>query len=64
MVSFVETLFGIAIGATLVAILAFVQSKSGGERALKYQRRMKSAFSLAGVFLVLAIIGEVYIRMR
>ena len=64
MVNFVEMLFGVAIGAALVGALAFVQSKSGGERAEKYRLRMKSAFTLAAGFLIAGIIGEIYLRMR
>ena len=64
MVNFVETLFGVAIGATLIAVLAFIQSKSGPERAPKYRARMKSALTVAGAFLLLAIIGEIYLQTR
>jgi hypothetical protein len=64
MVNFVEMLFGVAIGATLIAVLAFIQSKSGPERAVKYTMRMKSALTVAGAFLLLAIIGEIYLRNR
>ena len=64
MVNFVEILFGIAIGSTFVGILSFVQSKSGGERAVRYRERMRQAFTIAIAVGVLAVIGEILLQMN
>jgi hypothetical protein len=63
MVNLVEILFGIAIGSALVGVLAFIQSRAGGDRKANYTQRMKTAFMTGGIALALAAAGEIYIRM-
>lgn len=58
MESFVQILFGIAIGSGAVCVLAFVQSKSGGERALRYRERMRNACIVSLVAVAVAVMGE------
>lgn len=63
MVTVVEILFGIAIGSGIVCLLAFVQSKSGGERAIKYKQRLRASCVVGLVALGLAVLGELALRM-
>lgn len=63
MVNVVESLFGIAILAGLISGLAFIQSKSGPERAPKYRARMRRFCIIGCVALGLAIAGEVLLHM-
>lgn len=62
MVNLVEILFGIAIGSGVVCLLAFIQSKSGGERAIKYRDRMKAACFISVISLGLAVAGELMLH--
>lgn len=64
MENFVEILFGIAIGSGIVCILAFIQSKSGAERAPKYRSRMRKACIVSLISLVAAMIGEILLHFR
>lgn len=63
MVNLVETLFGIAILTAIIAAIAFVQSKNPGEKAPMYRARMRRFFAIAGITLVLALVGEVLLRV-
>jgi hypothetical protein len=64
MVNLVETLFGITIGAMLIAGLAYVQSRSGPERAPRYQTRMRRALAVAAISGALAVAGEIVLQLR
>ena len=48
-VNLLEVLYGVTVGAALVAALAWVQSRSGGERGARYGRRMRRASAVAMV---------------
>lgn len=63
MVNLVETLFVIAIISALIAGLAYIQSRSGGEREVRYRTRMRRFLRLAIATGVMAIVGEVLIRI-
>jgi len=47
MVNFLETLYVVTALAVLVGIVAWVQSKGGGDRGPRYRQRMRRAFSVA-----------------
>ena len=47
MVNFLETMYAVTALAALVGVIAWVQSKAGGDRGLRYRRRMSRAFTLA-----------------
>ena len=47
MVNFLETLYVVTGLCLLVALVAWVQSRSGGDRAIRYGRRMRRALLIA-----------------
>jgi hypothetical protein len=47
MVNFLETLYVVTGLCLLIALVAWVQSRSGGERAVRYGRRMRRALLVA-----------------
>jgi hypothetical protein len=63
MINFIETLFGITIASLVIAGIAYVQSRSGGERALRYRERMQRMLIIAGVCGVLAGVLEIVVRL-
>jgi hypothetical protein len=62
MVNFVETLIAITVIAALIAILAWIQSRAGGERKIRYRRRMRNALAVMLACGALATALEIYIR--
>ena len=56
MVNFLEGLYVVTALSLLVAGLAFVQSRGGGERAERYGRRMRTALGVAIVAGTAAIV--------
>jgi hypothetical protein len=64
MVNFVETLFGVTVVAALVALVAWVQSRGGGDRAVRYGRRMRRFGAVALVCGLVAAVLEVWLRTR
>ena len=64
MVNVVETIFGIAIGAGLVWITYAILSRKGGDKAVKYQPRIRRARIVALTALVLGVVGEILLFVR
>ena len=64
MVNVVQTLFGIAIGAAAVWILYALLARGSGDKASKYQPRIRRARIVALTALVLAVVGEIMLRVR
>jgi hypothetical protein len=63
MVNLVETLIGICIASLLIAGLAWVQSRSGGEREAKYRTRMRRFLILAAITGIAGAVGEILLRI-
>ncbi len=64
MVDFVETLFGIAAVCLLVAAVAWVQSRGGGDRGARYRRRMRRFGKLGLAAGALALALELWLQLR
>jgi hypothetical protein len=47
MVLLLEALYAVTAFSALVAALAWVQSRSGGDRAERYSKRMRTALGIA-----------------
>jgi hypothetical protein len=64
MATAVEFLIGLAIGSGVVAIYFFLRSKRAGADVARYRARLRQALTMFGVSAVLAVIGEVLLRVR
>jgi len=64
MVNIAETFIGLTIASALVTLIAWVQSRGGGDRAARYGARMRRFARITLVVGVIAAALETYIRVR
>jgi cytochrome bd-type quinol oxidase subunit 2 len=64
MVNLLETLYVLVAVCFLIAGLAWVQSRSGGERRARYLSRMRRFLTLALIGSVTAIVWYVMLRRQ
>ena len=63
MVSSVEFIIGLAIGTGLVSIYYYLRLRKGGAHAERFRKRFQQARLIFGVSAVLAVLGEILIRI-
>jgi hypothetical protein len=64
MVNAVEFIIGLAIGTGIISIYYFVRMRRGSGDVARHRVHFQRAVTMCGMCAVLAVIGEVVLRLR